>query len=135
MVHTGLSRGLIFGFEIRLWSYAAADITISMWHVGHVQEGRERVEHGRVDARPASERKINNALKLEPDMFQKLHWERFVRLYLPDKKYYKHHFKNALHEPQRSERCRRPPDFEGVPVALREASCIAFFKLLFSVDN
>ena len=29
---------------------------------------------------------------------------------------------------------RRPPRFEGVPVAFRGASCIAFFKLISFVD-
>ena len=30
---------------------------------------------------------------------------------------------------------RRPTGFEGVPVTLRGTFCIAFFKLLFSVDS
>ena len=50
------------------------------------QGERERVERGRVDARPVSERKTNNVVKLEPVMIQKLNWKHFVRSSIPDKK-------------------------------------------------
>ena len=42
----------------------------------------------------------------------------------------KNRSKRRLHAAQELQECRRPPGFDGVPVVLLGAACIAFFKLL-----
>ena len=91
------------------------------------QGERERVERGRVDARPVSERKSNHAVKLEPGMFQKLNWQHFTRITSLNKSFKSIRLKKRFTGAPRSKRCRRPPGLEEVLVALRGTSCIAFF--------
>ena len=69
---SGLEEKLDFWLEVSLWPYAASDITIATLHVGYKQEGRERVERRRRDARPTKLPFLEIAIKLEPGMFQKL---------------------------------------------------------------